>query len=213
MRIVVCGPAGVGKSTFVEDFLKNWPSYKSSGATYRDLIKKQKLSINKSGNKKSQKIILDCLLDEAMKYKKTDNIIHDRGTLDNLVYTFWLKAKNKGDIDDNFIQRSFQLVKQSMFFYDVIFYISPNGMPEEIEEKENRETDKEYNIEINNFFKVLHEMYYQKNEYIFPFNDPSGVPAMIEISGSPSERIEIAKLYIDPDGKEFGEKDSLLINL
>ena len=210
MRILISGVGNVGKSTFVRDFLKNWPSYKSSGATYRDLIKSKGLTLNKEGNKESQSIILDCLLDEAMKYKKTDNIIHDRGTLDNLVYTLWLKAKDKGGIDDNFIQKTFQLVKQSMFFYDVIFYIPFDDTTVAMEERENRETDKEYNMELDNFFKAIHSMYYDKNEYLFPFKDPSGVPALIEIFGSPIERIELAKLYIDPDGNEFGEKDSLI---
>ena len=210
MRITVCGCSGIGKTTFIQDFLKNWPSYKSSGATYRELVKAKGLSLNKEGNKESQSIILDCLLDEALKYKKTDNIIHDRGTLDNLVYTLWLKAKDKGGIDDNFIQKTFQMVKQSMFFYDVIFYIPYDDTTITTEKRENRETDKEYNMELDNFFKAIHSMYYDKNEYLFPFKDPSGVPALIEIFGSPIERIELAKLYIDPDGNEFGEKDSLI---
>lgn len=200
----------MGKTTFINDFLKNWPSYKSSGDTYRALIKEKNLTLNKQGNKESQSVILDCLLDSAMKYKKTDNVIHDRGTVDNLVYTLWLKAKEKGDIDDTFLQKSFQLVKQSMFFYDVIFYI-PYDISSVVEEKrENRETDKEYNAELDNFFKTIGSMYYNKSTALFPFNDPSGVPAFIEIFGSPLERIELAKLYIDPDGNEFGEKDSLL---
>ena len=210
MRITVCGCSGIGKTTFIQDFLKNWPSYKSSGATYRDLIKSKGLTLNKEGNKESQSIILDCLLDEALKYKKTDNVIHDRGTLDNLVYTLWLKAKDKGGIDDTFIQKTFQMVKQSMFFYDVIFYIPYDDTTITTEKRENRETDKEYNMELDNFFKAIHSMYYDKNEYLFPFKDPSGVPALIEIFGSPIERIELAKLYIDPDGNEFGEKDSLI---
>ena len=210
MRICVSSCAGTGKSTFVRDFLKNWPSYKSSGETYRKLIKEKGLSLNREGNRESQGIILDCLLDEAMKYTKDDNVIHDRGTLDNLVYSLWLKSKDKGDINDTFIQRTFQLVKQSMFFYDVIFYIPYDAETVKEEARENRETNKEYNSELDNFFKAIHGMYYEKSTALFPFNDPSGVPAIIEIFGNPTERIEIAKLYVDPDGKEFGEKDSLI---
>lgn len=210
MRICVSSVAGTGKTTFVNDFLKNWPNYKSSGETYRKLIKEKELTLNKEGNKKSQQIILDCLLDEAMKYKETDNIIHDRGTIDNLVYTLWLKAKQKGDIDDNFLQKSFQLVKQSMFFYDVIFYIPYDDETITKEERENRETDKEYNSELDNFFKAINSMYYDKNTHLFPFNEERGVPALIEIFGNRNERIEIAKLYINPEGKEYGDEDSLI---
>lgn len=209
MRICVSGCGGVGKSTFIEDFLKNWKSYKSSGETYRSLINEKNLTLNREGNKESQNIILECLLDEAMKYSRSDNIIHNRGTIDNLVYSLWLKAKDKGDIDDIFIQKTFQLVKQSMFFYDVIFYI-PYDDHMYTEERENRETDKEYNSELDNFFKAINAMYYEKNTHVFPFDSEEGVPALIEIFGNRQERIELAKLYIDPDGKEYGENDSLI---
>jgi hypothetical protein len=210
MRICVSSVAGTGKTTFVKDFLNNWPNYKSSGETYRKLISEKGLTLNKEGNKNSQQIILDCLLDEAMKYKKTDNVIHDRGTIDNLIYTLWLKAKNKGEIDDNFLQKTFQLVKQSMFFYDVIFYIPYDDETITKEERENRETDKTYNSELDNFFKAVNQMYYDKNTHLFPFNDDSGVPALIEIFGNRQERIEIAKLYINPEGNVYGDNDSLI---
>lgn len=210
MRICVSGAASMGKTTFINDFLKNWPSYKSSGKTYRDLIKDKKLTLNKEGTKESQEIILNALLDEAMKYKTTDNIIHDRGTIDNLVYSLWLRAKEKGNVDDLFIQRTFQLVKNSMFFYDVIFYIPYDDKFQNIEERDNRETDKSYNQELDNFFKAINEMYYNKNTNLFPFNDEGGVPALIEIFGSRKERLEIAKLYIAPDGNQFTEGDSLI---
>lgn len=210
MRICVSGAASMGKTTFIKDFLKNWPSYKFSGNTYRDLVKDKNLPLNKEGTKESQELILNCIMDEIMKYKQEDNIIHDRGTIDNLVYSLWLRAKDKGNIDEHFIQRTFQLVKQSMFFYDVIFYIPYDDKFQNIEERENRETDKTYNLELDNFFKAINGMYYEKNTQLFPFNDDSGVPALIEIFGSRQERVELAKLYIAPDGNQFSEKDSLI---
>jgi predicted ATPase len=216
MRICVSGAGGVGKSTFVEDFLSNWPSYKSSGKTYRNLIKEKKLNINKKGDQESQEVILNCLLDEAMAYTSKDNVIHDRGTIDNLVYSLWLKAKDSDAVSDHFLQRSFQLVKESMNFYDVIFYIPYNDQYSELTEnvkkdkKTTREANKIYNSEIDNFFKGINSMYYEKNEYLFPFSTEEGVPALIEIFGKKEERIEIAKLYIDPDGEQFDEKDSLI---
>ncbi len=67
-----------------------------------------------------------------------------------------------------------------------------------------------FNSEIDNFFKGINSMYYEKNEYIFPFSSEQGVPALIEIFGSREERVEIAKLYIDPDGNNFDENESLI---
>lgn len=210
MRICVCGAGGVGKSTFVKGFLENWPSYECSGESYRKLIEEKKLSLNKDGNQESQEIILNCLLDEAMKYTSEDNVIHDRGTIDNLVYTLWHKAKDENSITEEFMKTTFQLVKTSMLFYDVIFYIPYNDTSITEEVKETRETDTLFNREIDNFFKGVNSMYYDKNESLFPFSDEKGVPALIEIFGNCEERLEIAKLYVDPDGKNFGEEDSLI---
>lgn len=212
MRICVSGASGVGKSKFIKDFLSHWNSYSYSGDNFKEFIKKEKLPPYKKANQESQNKILDFFIDEAMKYKKTDNIIHDAGSIDNLVYTLHLKAKNNDAIDDNFIQKTFQLVKQSMYFYDVIFYIPYNDQYMTDTLEKNKKDDKIFNSEIDNFFKSIISMYYDKNEYLFPFNTDDGVPALIEIFGNSEERLEIAKLYIDSDGKGFGEEDSLISN-
>jgi len=210
MRICVCGAACVGKSTFIKDFLENWPSYQFSGETYRAILDEKNIKLNKEGNQESQEAILNCLLDAAMEYPKDSKVVHDRGTLDNLVYTLRLKGKDDDCIDDNFLQRTFQLVKESMFFYDVIFYIPYNDQFNTDEVKETRETDVEFNSEVDNFFKALISMYHNKNNKIFPFDDERGVPAIIEVFGNREERIELAKLYIDPDGEEYSDDDSLI---
>ena len=57
MRIATTGAQAVGKSTFVKDFLRNWPNYTTPKKTYRDLVKKKGLKINKEGTKDSQMAI------------------------------------------------------------------------------------------------------------------------------------------------------------
>ena len=39
MRIAISGTANTGKSTFVKDFIKKWPSYSTPKTTYRDIMK------------------------------------------------------------------------------------------------------------------------------------------------------------------------------
>ena len=119
MRIAVVGAANQGKSTFVNDFLENWPMYKKGEGNYRNLIKAKKLQTNKTGNAESQALILNSIMDEAMEYEKSDFVIHDRCVLDNLVYTMWLfKA----------IQQTYTDCDETVFEFS-----SPDGAPALIE--------------------------------------------------------------------------------
>ena len=209
MRVCVGGSGCTGKSTFVNDFLANWPMYKSSGETYRDIIKEKKLKINKKGTEKNQELILNCLLDEAMKYKQDDFIIHDRGVLDNLVYTLWLASNKKNKISDEFVKKSFTLFKEGMKFYDIIFYIPYDETIPLDATKETRETDVEYIKSIDSIFKALIARWHSGDKSIYPF-DEGGCGAIIDIYGDTQTRIEIAKMYITPKGGHYGEDESLI---
>ena len=46
MRIAISGSACQGKTTFVNDILKNWPEYKRSNESYRTLLKEEKNNIS-----------------------------------------------------------------------------------------------------------------------------------------------------------------------
>ena len=209
MRVCISGAQNTGKGTFIQDFLANWPMYKSSGETYRDIIKEKKLKINKKGTEENQELILNCLLDEAMKYTRTDNVIHDRGVMDNLVYTLWLVSNKKNKISDDFVKKSFALFKQAMNFYDIIFYIPYDGTISLDSTKKTRETDVKYIKSIDSIFKALIARWHNGDKSIYPF-DEGGCGAIIDIYGDRQTRIEIAKMYINPEGGYFGEKDSLI---
>lgn len=207
MRICLSGSGCVGKSTFVDDFIKTWPVYKRAERTYKKLANKK--NFNKNGNKENQGLILDCLLDEAMKYTKTDFVIHDRGVLDNVVYSMWLYEKGTGDVDDAFIQKSIALAKQGLHFYDIILYFPIlEKYPIAYVEQEGRETDPVYNQEIDNLFYAIQASYTKGDETLFEFSSPDGAPALIEVYGNREERIQMLKLYINEDGEPFGKKSS-----
>jgi len=209
MRVSISSVANQGKTTFVSDFLANWPMYKSSGETYRDIIKEKNLKINKNGTEENQELILNCLLDEALKYKRTDNIIHDRGVLDNLVHTLWLSTNKKNKISDEFVKKSFALFKQAMNFYDIIFYIPYDETIVPDKSKKTRETDWNINKSLDSIFKALIARWHSGDKSIYPF-DEGGCGAIIDIYGDRQTRIEIAKMYINPEGGYFGEEDSLI---
>jgi len=199
MRIAISGSACQGKSTLINDIIAKWPMYKRSKESYRTYIKDNNIKLNKEVSKESQLEILKLLLSDIKATSKHENIIFDRCCLDNIVYSLWSNAKNVSDIDDAFIRECIPLVKESMHHLDIIFFLPiTNVAPVPIIQKQNRETDPTFIAEIDNIFKVIsHGFYHTGKSPFFPDEDR---PPIIEIFGSPEERIEMVKLYINNTG-------------
>lgn len=208
MRIAISGTACQGKTTLINDFLKNWPNYIKSKESYRDLVKKEKLPLNKKVTKDSQWKVMNCLIDDLQSTSKEDKLIFDRCPLDNLVYSMWSFEKQASDIDKDFIDKCIPLVCESMRHLDIIFFLPITKVaPVKIEQREGREIDENYNKEIDNIFKAMQRSYYTGKSPFFPKDDS---PAIIEIFGSPEERIEMIKLYLNEQGDLIGEDQSVL---
>ena len=199
MRIAITGSACQGKTTLTNDIIANWPMYKRSKESYRDYIKENNIPLNKNATKEHQLQILKHLLEDIKSTSKDDNVVFDRCCLDNLVYSLWCNAKDNTDIDDDFIRECIPLVKESMHHLDIIFFLPITSVaPVPIIERNNRETDPTYIAEIDNIFKVIsHDLYKTGKSPFFPDEDR---PPMIEIFGSPAERIEMVRLYINTTG-------------
>ncbi len=199
MRIAISGSACQGKSTLVDDFLKQWPMYKRSEESYRTAIREKNIKHSKEADQDSQWTLLNCLLDDLQKTSKDDNIIFDRCCLDNIVYSLWGNEKKTSDIDDEFIKKCIPLVQQSMHFLDIIFFLPITKVaPVPISFKEGRETDPQYIKEIDAIFKAISYGFSQTGSS--PFFPPEDRPPVIEIFGTPDQRIEMMKLYINPEG-------------
>ena len=122
-KIGIIGTQCVGKTTLIQDMKEKWPTFTTPEKSYRDLVKEKNLPINKTGTKEGQEAILNCLVDQAMENVGKSKIIYDRTTVDNLVYSLWLYDKGLGGVDEAFIDKSVLLVRQSIKFYSVIFYL------------------------------------------------------------------------------------------
>ena len=210
MRIAISGTANLGKTTLLKDFLLEWPNYKTQDSTYRDLIKSKNYPCNKEVTKEGQWAILNNMIDELQKHDKDSNIIYDRCPLDCLVYTLWAYEKQSSDIDDEFISKMIPLVKKSYHYLDIIFFTPICKYNQiNIEEKDLRDTDKQYIEEIDNVFKGLLSQY-QNNIQSNVFFDPMDSPAIIEVFGSREERIQYMRQYLNVDGEIIGEENSIL---
>jgi hypothetical protein len=204
MRIAVSGTSNQGKSTLINDFLVNWPHYKLVNTDYRSILKTEKLPHSKRTNKDTQWRILNLMVDEMQKYKKQDNVLFDRCTLDNIVYSLWSCDKKKGKIDEAFITKCIPIVRESMSLLDIIFFIPiTKAAPINIVDNGVRETDDVYIKEIDALFKSLC-MQYKYNLGRTPFFPADDSPGIIEIFGNPVERIEMVKWYIDAEGDLIG---------
>jgi hypothetical protein len=196
MRIAISGTANVGKTTLVQDFLKRWPNFKTTTGSYRD-----KLDPNNHSSKTTpevQRAILDWFVEQYKQFGPEDNVIYDRCTLDNLVYTFWCVHNEK--FDSKFADECIPIVRESLRNLDVIFYI-PFDESIQIINDGTREADAGYIREVDAFFRVMYEDYLKGNEETFLIFPKDDMPAIIPISGSREQRLAQIGEYIDPQGE------------
>jgi predicted ATPase len=209
MKIAVIGTQNTGKSTYVKDFLKKWPMYTTPSTSYRDILKEKNLPHSQNSNEETQKIILNFLIDQATASSKDDNVILDRCVLDCLAYSTWLCLNDK--VSEKFLDQQRIIIRETLKLYDVILFIPlTKAAPIEIENDGFRNIDPIFREEIDNIFKVFQESYHKGDGRVFPKDD---TPAVIEIFGSPEERIKLTEFYITEEGKAYGEDDSLLNNV
>ena len=208
-KVVIIGTQCVGKTTLITDFKEKWPVFESPTKSYRDLVKKKKLPLNKEATKESQEEILNFLIDEAMTNYGKKKMIFDRTPLDNLVYSLYLFDKGLGGIDEAFIDKCVALVRNAMCSYSVIFYLpfcAENDVL--LTASPNRDIDPVYRSEIGHIFEGIYKAWEKgKGSRFFNHDD---TPPIIPLFGSRSERIAMISLYINDKGDMYGEDESIV---
>lgn len=208
MRIGISGTQNIGKSTVIKDFLQRWPMYEKPEKSYRDILTEKGLPCNQKTTPETQTIIMNHMCDQVMFAKRLDNIITDRTPYDALAYSMWANAKGVEGFTDEYIQTQISLAREASSFYDIIFHIPiVDGYDVKIEEGNLRDTDPNYRIEMDNIFSAIFSTYFKQEGPFFKWGD---CPAVIELFGSPEERMEMIKLYVNKDGVAYGEEDSLV---
>ena len=155
MRIAVIGPQNTGKSTFIKDFLKEFPHYKTPKETYRDVVKSKKLTINQKTNEESQREIRDFMYKQFC-HSVDKNVIFDRSLIDNYVYTYAQYVEGK--ISKTFLEESEDLMKEVLHSVDMYFFI-PASLSVSLVNDELRDTDSKFIDEVNGYFlKTLFEL-------------------------------------------------------
>lgn len=219
MRITIAGSSMIGKTTLVNDFLKTWPNYKKVELSYRKKLQ-EKLgkdpngteyrSLSVYGNKETQELIRDSIIDDISKYTREDNVIYDRGLFDNLMFDLYLCGRGIKDCDGEWMKSQLPIFREAFKMYDIIFFIplvagvSVPAIPEG-----SLELDREviFRSECDNIFKALQKSYIEGKREWLPKED---CPAILECFGTREQRIQMIKLYVDEHGDSFGENNSLI---
>jgi broad-specificity NMP kinase len=193
--ICVTGTNHIGKTTFIEDFIKKYPQYKLAKETTLftlDDPKKTKKSVKKDFGK--QEIFdLNVSIEQLKGFDgKKDKVIIDGCILDNLIRVLHYKDKNPNKITDEVVWQIVMKVKNHLCKYDVIFYI-PLTKKYNIEVKDKK-VDMVEREELSHLFEGIIETYKTHKGSYFPLENS---PAVLEILGSPIERIAMSGLYMD----------------
>lgn len=207
MRIVISGAHNTGKTTLIQSFLSNWPVYKTPGKTYRDHLKEQNLVHSSKTTPETQKSILEFMRDQFKATSKSDNVIFDRGPIDNLVYTLWASAARIEGFSDDFIKWSIQESREMLRHIDIIFltrYDKTFG----IFDDGFRDVTPGYVEDIDLIFEGIRKQYETNFEadVFFPLYDS---PAVIELPNSLQDRILTIADYIGKDGDLLGDGVSI----
>ena len=207
MRIVVSGAPNVGKTTFINDFIKKYPNYRKSTFDYRKLLGDPSTH-SKNTTPELQLKIMDGMLEEISSWDKNDNVIMERGPLDNCIFSWWMQANEKEGFDDEFMHTSRIGNALASNMIDLILFIPMiKDKPIPIVDDGTREVDPTWINEIDAMFKaVFMDLEHSGGKSPFFYN--GRVPGIAEIYGSRSDRMMMIGNLLDADGQVEGYKEA-----
>lgn len=183
MLLTVIGTQNTGKSTFLNDFIKEFPNWEKPSIDYRGIVLEKGLKLNRNGNLYSQNILFEFTLNDLMKYHgRPQNVILDRSIIDAHVYTRWLYSNRPemSGVTEKDVQKQMDIINKHVKLYDGIIYIPLCGCGDiKVIDDEFRDTDLDYRKQIDDIFsQTLSEI---------------GIDNVWEIYGTREERIERIK--------------------
>ena len=111
MRIAIVAPAGAGKTTFIEEFLKEYPAYQTPLETHKD--------VSGADIQEYQRNVRDWFIDQEMLHQ--ENVIFDGCVLSTYAYTKF--QYEKGKIHREFLDETKELAARSAMRLDLIIYL------------------------------------------------------------------------------------------
>lgn len=180
MKILLTGTHGTGKSTLLQELVKDerFKNWDTVGGVTRE-AKEIGFKINSSGDDETQYY---CVAKDSLNlitYQNRDTIF-DRSLIDTYMYTMYLYQKNK-DSENLYILT--EILERLLYIYrdyfDYIFWLRPEFG---LEDDGVREMNIEFQLHIDQNFKLFFDDRQPKNLY--------------RISGNIEERVSLIKTVI-----------------
>lgn len=177
MKIGCIGTQNTGKTTFVKDLIATYPQFTTPNKTYRDVIRKYGLKINRNATIAGQWVIF-CSMLETMNKMYNKPVIFDRTPFDAYIYTLYAAGKPDG------LEEMRELAIRSLEKLDIIFMFPIKGN-EHIPLKADglRDIDANYRETINDLFL---------SELALAASFTDKLPPIHNVTGSQHDRIAFA---------------------
>jgi len=181
MLYTVIGTQNTGKSTFIQDFLKEFPGFICPTIDYRSVVRAKKLKLNREGNLYSQEILFSFILNDSRQYTAIkDDTILDRSIIDAYVYTSWLWLnKPSSGVTAEAIAKQYKILQNEIHMYDKIFFCPIKG--------------NEHVQLVDDQFRDINEEYRKDIDILFQDTLKRLGVKYVTLSGTREERIEIVK--------------------
>lgn len=186
MRIAVSGTHFIGKSTLIEDFVKQHPTYKSEIEPYYKLQNEKSMEPSLEPSFDSLLEQLEYSISQLNECANDKDIIFDRCPVDFIAYTMCALDKDSIDINDSEVSERFSDIKTALNNLDLIVFL-PITRENSIEYTEENAA---YRKAADKWFKKI---YRDDICDIFPrYNHPK----IIELSGDRMARIKKLESYL-----------------
>lgn len=180
MRIAVSGTHFIGKSTLIEDFIKNHPEYKLEIEPYYKLQDEKAIELSLEPTLESLMEQLDYSIEQLGECANQKNIIFDRCPVDFLAYAMCALIEDDIDVNDSEVSERFEDIKEALNHLDLIIFL-PISSKNPIDYTEE---NPEYRVLADKYFKNI---YRDDILDVFPrYNHPR----VIELVGDRKARLK-----------------------
>lgn len=186
MRIAVSGTHFIGKSTFIEDFIKQHSHYKLELEPWYKLQEEQTMELALEPSLDSLMEQLDYSISQLNEFKNEKNIIFDRCVVDFLTYAVCALNQDSIDLSDSEFAEKLIDIKDSLNNLDIIVFLPIT--------KENSivytEDNPAYRKAADKCFKQIYR------DDIFDIFPRYNHPRIIELSGDRITRLKTLEHYL-----------------
>lgn len=185
MRIAISGSHSLGKSTFVQDFIKSHAEYVYEKEPYRALRDRYEIKFAEEQTCHHIQLQLDYCIERVKLYSPNANVMFDRSPADFIPYSEYSVHYGRADINQDFVNSLYPKIIEVLGYLDLIVFIPISAdHPIDLEDDGVRPTHDFYREWVDNAFKTL---YRENLETILPKKSPF---KLVEIVGTRQERLK-----------------------